>query len=26
MKQREGAIKALTDDSKNESNQLDNDN
>jgi len=26
MKQREGAIKALADDSKNESNQLDNDN
>jgi len=26
MKQREGAIKALTDDSKNESKQLDNDN
>lgn len=26
MKQREGAIKALTDDSKNESNQLNNDN
>ncbi|PBD03165.1 IstB-like ATP binding protein [Caldicellulosiruptor bescii] len=26
MKQREGAIKTLTDDSKNESNQLNNDN